>query len=62
MGLTFALMGYAAMDNVQTIATVFGQTLVAVVTNGVAGALIAKVLNRGEGAVSRAERAGVSSR
>ena len=47
VGLSMALMGYATMDDVQTIATVFGHTLIAVVTSGVAGALIARVLNRG---------------
>ena len=47
LGLGMALMGYATMDDVQTIATVCGHTLIGVVTNGTAGALIAKVLNRG---------------
>ena len=47
LGLAMALMGYASMDNVQTIATVCGHTLIGVVTNGTDGALIAKVLNRG---------------
>ena len=49
LGLGMALMGYATMDNVQTLATVCGHTLIGVVTNGTAGALIAVVLNRGGG-------------
>ena len=49
IGLSMALMGYATMEDVQTIATVFGHTLIAVVTSGVAGALIATLLNRGRG-------------
>ena len=49
MGLSMALMGYATMEDVQTIATVVGHTLIAVVTSGVAGALIATLLNRGRG-------------
>ena len=49
LGLGMALMGYAAMENVQTLATVGGHTLIGAVSNGTAGALIAVVLNRGEG-------------
>ena len=52
LGLAMALLGYATMDNAQTIATVFGHTSIAVVTNGVAGALIAVVLNRDGGLAS----------
>lgn len=47
LGLGMALMGYATMEDVQTLATVGGHTLIGVVTNGTAGAVIAKVLNRG---------------
>ena len=49
LGLGMALMGYAMMDGVQTLATVGGHTLIGVVTNGTAGALIAVVLSRGGG-------------
>lgn len=49
LGLGMALMGYATMDDVQTLATVGGHTLIGVVNNGAAGALIAVVLNRGGG-------------
>lgn len=49
LGPGMALMGYATMDDVQTLATVGGHTLIGVVTNGAAGALIARVLNRGGG-------------
>ena len=49
MGLARALLGYAGME-VETIAEVFGEALVGVVYNGTAGAVIAKVLNRGRGA------------
>ncbi len=49
LGLGMALMGYATMDDVQTLATVGGHTLIGVVNNGSAGALIAVVLNRGGG-------------
>ena len=49
LGLAMALMGYATMEDVQTIATVFGHTLIAVVTSGIAGSLIARLLNRGRG-------------
>ena len=50
MGMGMALMGYATMDDVQTLATVCGHTLIGVVSNGTAGAVIARVLNRGGGA------------
>ncbi len=49
LGLGMALMGYATMDGVQTLATVGGHTLIGIATNGTAGALIAVVLNRGWG-------------
>ena len=49
LGLGMALMGYATMDDVQTLATVGGHTLIGIVNNGAAGALIAVVLNRGAG-------------
>ena len=49
LGLGLALMGYATMDDVQTLATVGGHTLIGIVNNGTAGALIAVVLNRGGG-------------
>lgn len=49
LGLGMALMGYATMDDVQTLATVGGHTLIGIVNNGTAGALIAVVLNRGWG-------------
>ena len=49
LGLGMALMGYATMDDVQTLATVGGHTLIGIVNNGMAGALIAVVLNRGGG-------------
>ena len=49
LGLGMGLMGYATMENVQTLATVCGHTVIGVVTNGAAGALIARVLNRGAG-------------
>ena len=49
LGLGMALMGYATMDDVQTLATVGGHTLIGIVTNGTAGALISVVLNRGGG-------------
>ena len=49
LGLGMALMGYATMDDVQTLATVGGHTLIGVVNNGSAGALIAVVLNKGGG-------------
>ena len=49
LGLAMALMGYAAMEDVQTIATVFGHTLIGAVTNGGAGAVIGMVLRRGGG-------------
>ena len=49
LGLGMALMGYAMMDGVQTLATVGGHTLIGIVTNGTAGALIAVVLSRGGG-------------
>ena len=49
LGLGMALMGYATMNDVQTLATVGGHTLIGVVNNGTAGALIAVVLNRGAG-------------
>lgn len=49
LGLGMGLAGYATMEDVQTIATVGGHTLVGVVSNGAAGAVIAVVLNRGGG-------------
>ena len=49
LSLGMALMGYATMADVQTLATVGGHTLIGIVNNGAAGALIAVVLNRGAG-------------
>ena len=49
LSLGMALMGYATMADVQTLATVGGHTLIGIVNNGAAGALIARVLNRGGG-------------
>ncbi len=49
LGLGMGLMGYATMEDVQTLATVCGHTLIGVVSNGAAGAVIARVLNRGGG-------------
>ena len=36
LGLGMGLMGYATMEDVQTIATVCGHTLIGVVSNGTA--------------------------
>lgn len=47
MGLAFGLMMYGTMDNVHTMATLIGDTVVSLVMYGTAGAVIATVLNRG---------------
>ena len=47
MGLAFGLMTYGTLDNVHTIPTLLGDTVVSLVVYGTGCAVIATILNRG---------------